>query len=86
MTPASTNYYTTPKGGLRASTDQMCTSPTTRWVFSGTRTRIQATPATNSDEDITLNETDCREPEESADIIDTIPVRPDMYVARDCIE
>ncbi|GFT04952.1 uncharacterized protein TNCV_4744891 [Trichonephila clavipes] len=35
------------------------------------------------DEDIGLNESDCGEPSESADVIDNIPVNPDVYVARD---
>ncbi|GFX17951.1 uncharacterized protein TNCV_2293991 [Trichonephila clavipes] len=35
------------------------------------------------DEDIRLSEDDCKESEKSADVIDNIPVNPDIYVARD---
>ncbi|GFT98878.1 uncharacterized protein TNCV_3792841 [Trichonephila clavipes] len=37
----------------------------------------------DSEEDVRLSESDCEESEESADVIDNIPVNPDMYVARD---
>ncbi|GFW37234.1 hypothetical protein TNCV_5021321 [Trichonephila clavipes] len=37
----------------------------------------------DSDEDIRLSESDCEESEESADVIDNIPVNPNVYVARD---
>ncbi|GFV52745.1 uncharacterized protein TNCV_2874161 [Trichonephila clavipes] len=37
----------------------------------------------NFDEDIRLNESDCEESKESADVIDDIPVNPDIYVARE---
>ncbi|GFX92124.1 uncharacterized protein TNCV_1740441 [Trichonephila clavipes] len=40
----------------------------------------------DSDEDIRLSESDCKESEQSADVIDNIPENPDKYVARDCIE
>ncbi|GFW13853.1 uncharacterized protein TNCV_2097341 [Trichonephila clavipes] len=40
----------------------------------------------NSDEDIRLNENDYEESEESADVIDNIPVNSDRYVARASIE
>ncbi|GFW32462.1 uncharacterized protein TNCV_676211 [Trichonephila clavipes] len=47
-------------------------------------------PKTNltkdSDEDIRLNESDCEESEESADITDNSPANPDIYVARDVTE
>ncbi|GFX56602.1 uncharacterized protein TNCV_3954291 [Trichonephila clavipes] len=39
-----------------------------------------------SDEDIRLSESDCEKSEESADVIDTIPVNPDIYVSRAQIE
>ncbi|GFV98548.1 uncharacterized protein TNCV_4848771 [Trichonephila clavipes] len=54
---------------------------------------LQETPENESDggelscfnldfnEDIRLSESDCEESEESADIIDNIPVNPDIYVA-----
>ncbi|GFW17863.1 uncharacterized protein TNCV_1134631 [Trichonephila clavipes] len=35
----------------------------------------------DSDEDIRLNERECKESEERADVIDNIPVNPDIYVA-----
>ncbi|GFS52395.1 hypothetical protein TNCV_4850991 [Trichonephila clavipes] len=35
----------------------------------------------DSDEDIKLSESDCEESEESADIIDNIPVNPDIYIS-----
>ncbi|GFW51696.1 HTH_Tnp_Tc3_2 domain-containing protein [Trichonephila clavipes] len=38
------------------------------------------------DENIRLNESDCEEYEESADVIDYIPVHPDMHVSRDDTE
>ncbi|GFT72234.1 retrovirus-related Pol polyprotein from transposon 412 [Trichonephila clavipes] len=37
----------------------------------------------DADEDVGLNESDCEESEESADIVDNIPVNPDVYVSRD---
>ncbi|GFX76175.1 uncharacterized protein TNCV_2144791 [Trichonephila clavipes] len=40
----------------------------------------------DSNEDIRLSGSDCEESEESADVIDNIPVNPDIYVARDIIE
>ncbi|GFW37501.1 uncharacterized protein TNCV_861081 [Trichonephila clavipes] len=40
----------------------------------------------DSDEDIRLSESDYEESEESADIIDNIPVNPDTYIARDGTE
>ncbi|GFW62026.1 uncharacterized protein TNCV_1684571 [Trichonephila clavipes] len=40
----------------------------------------------HSDENIKLSESDCEESEESADIIDNIPVNPDIYVAGDGTE
>ncbi|GFW84909.1 hypothetical protein TNCV_681971 [Trichonephila clavipes] len=40
----------------------------------------------DSDEDIRLNETYCEESEESADVIDNIPVNLDIYVASYGIE
>ncbi|GFY18895.1 transposable element Tcb2 transposase [Trichonephila clavipes] len=40
----------------------------------------------NSDEDIKVNENDCEESEESADVIDNIPVNPNIYVTRDGTE
>ncbi|GFW57936.1 uncharacterized protein TNCV_1418831 [Trichonephila clavipes] len=36
----------------------------------------------DSYEDIKLSESKCEESEESADVIDNIPVNPDIYVAR----
>ncbi|GFX52109.1 hypothetical protein TNCV_981461 [Trichonephila clavipes] len=39
-----------------------------------------------SDENIRLNESDCEESEKRADVIDNIPVNPDIYVARDGTE
>ncbi|GFX56237.1 hypothetical protein TNCV_1631661 [Trichonephila clavipes] len=35
-----------------------------------------------SDEDIRLSKSDGEESEESTDVIDNIPVKPDMYVCR----
>ncbi|GFX33130.1 transposable element Tc3 transposase [Trichonephila clavipes] len=43
-------------------------------------------PLANSDEDIKLNKSDCEESEESANVIDNIPVNPDTYVSRDGTE
>ncbi|GFW32086.1 hypothetical protein TNCV_2601121 [Trichonephila clavipes] len=40
----------------------------------------------DSDEDIRLNESDCEESEERADVIDNIPVNPDKHVAKDDTE
>ncbi|GFU60105.1 DUF4817 domain-containing protein [Trichonephila clavipes] len=40
----------------------------------------------NSDEDINLNESDCKEYEENADVIDNIPVNTDTYFAKDRTE
>ncbi|GFX62114.1 uncharacterized protein TNCV_2228401 [Trichonephila clavipes] len=40
----------------------------------------------DSDEEIRLSESDCEESEESADIIDNIPVNSDIYIARDHTE
>ncbi|GFU35642.1 uncharacterized protein TNCV_2099381 [Trichonephila clavipes] len=40
----------------------------------------------NSDEDLRLSESDCEEFEESADIINNIPVNFDIYIARDSTE
>ncbi|GFT16488.1 uncharacterized protein TNCV_281251 [Trichonephila clavipes] len=40
----------------------------------------------NSDEDARLSESDSEESEESADVIDNIPVNPAIYVARDATE
>ncbi|GFV24913.1 hypothetical protein TNCV_883791 [Trichonephila clavipes] len=40
----------------------------------------------DSDEDVRLNESDCEESEESADVIDNISVNSDIYVAKDGIE
>ncbi|PRD28571.1 UNVERIFIED_CONTAM: hypothetical protein NCL1_31959 [Trichonephila clavipes] len=40
----------------------------------------------DSDEDIRLNENDCEESEGSADVIDNIPVNPDIYFTRDDTE
>ncbi|GFY30426.1 hypothetical protein TNCV_4066761 [Trichonephila clavipes] len=40
----------------------------------------------DSDEDIRLNENDCEGTEESGDVIDNVPVVPDIYVVRDDIE
>ncbi|PRD21702.1 UNVERIFIED_CONTAM: hypothetical protein NCL1_51054 [Trichonephila clavipes] len=40
----------------------------------------------NSDEDIRLNESNCEESEESADVIDIIPINPDIYASRDGTE
>ncbi|GFW97639.1 uncharacterized protein TNCV_685091 [Trichonephila clavipes] len=37
----------------------------------------------DSDEDKRLSESDCKETEERADVIDNIPVNPDIYVTRD---
>ncbi|GFV94732.1 uncharacterized protein TNCV_3864551 [Trichonephila clavipes] len=45
-----------------------------------------AATAPNSYEDIRLKESDCEESEENGDIIDNIPVSPDIYVARDGTE
>ncbi|GFS99233.1 hypothetical protein TNCV_1600721 [Trichonephila clavipes] len=42
--------------------------------------------ASNSDEDIRLNENDCKEFEESAAVIDNIPANSDIYVTRDGTE
>ncbi|GFY17805.1 uncharacterized protein TNCV_1075401 [Trichonephila clavipes] len=39
-----------------------------------------------SDEGLRLNESDYEESEESADVIDNIPVNPDMYVTGDSTE
>ncbi|GFU18064.1 hypothetical protein TNCV_1446241 [Trichonephila clavipes] len=35
----------------------------------------------DSDEDTNLNESDCKDYEESADVIDNIPVNPDIYIS-----
>ncbi|GFV57808.1 hypothetical protein TNCV_3071871 [Trichonephila clavipes] len=40
----------------------------------------------DSDEDIRLSESDCEESEEGADVIENIPVNPDIYDATDGIE
>ncbi|GFU72105.1 hypothetical protein TNCV_3858771 [Trichonephila clavipes] len=40
----------------------------------------------NSDEDIKLSESDCDKSEEKSDVIDNIPVYPDIYVVRDGAE
>ncbi|GFW28674.1 uncharacterized protein TNCV_3713891 [Trichonephila clavipes] len=40
----------------------------------------------DSDEDITLSESDCKESEENTDIIDYIPVDADIYISRDSTE
>ncbi|GFT11696.1 hypothetical protein TNCV_264831 [Trichonephila clavipes] len=36
----------------------------------------------DSDEGIRLNESDCEESEESADVFNNIPVNPDIYVSK----
>ncbi|GFW72251.1 hypothetical protein TNCV_702881 [Trichonephila clavipes] len=38
------------------------------------------------DEDISFSESDCEKSEKSADVIDNIPVKPDIYVAKDGAE
>ncbi|GFW19157.1 uncharacterized protein TNCV_254841 [Trichonephila clavipes] len=40
----------------------------------------------DSDEDVRLNQSDCKESEEKTDIIDYIPVNTDIYIARDGTE
>ncbi|GFW18394.1 uncharacterized protein TNCV_1184221 [Trichonephila clavipes] len=42
--------------------------------------------SSDSDEDIRLNESNCEESEESADVIDIIPINPDIYASRDGTE
>ncbi|GFV29014.1 hypothetical protein TNCV_749691 [Trichonephila clavipes] len=42
-----------------------------------------AVSCTRSDENIRLSKVDCKESEESADLIDNIPLKPDIYVAKD---
>ncbi|GFX61297.1 hypothetical protein TNCV_1171361 [Trichonephila clavipes] len=42
-----------------------------------------ATPPSRPDEDMRLNERDCEESEESADVIDNILVNPDIFATRD---
>ncbi|GFX26265.1 hypothetical protein TNCV_948651 [Trichonephila clavipes] len=44
------------------------------------------THETDSDEDISLSESDCKESEERADVIENISVNPNVYVARDGVE
>ncbi|GFU28447.1 uncharacterized protein TNCV_1938351 [Trichonephila clavipes] len=39
-----------------------------------------------SDEDIRMSESNCEESKESTDLIDNIPVNPNIYVARDDTE
>ncbi|GFW95498.1 hypothetical protein TNCV_1721992 [Trichonephila clavipes] len=40
----------------------------------------------DSDEDLRLSESDCEESGGSADVIDNIPVNPDVYISRDGTE
>ncbi|GFX60190.1 uncharacterized protein TNCV_4533501 [Trichonephila clavipes] len=40
----------------------------------------------NSDEDMRLSESDCQEYQESIEVIGTIPVKPDICIARDGLE
>ncbi|GFV59509.1 uncharacterized protein TNCV_4791271 [Trichonephila clavipes] len=48
--------------------------------------RLRLISNLDSDEDIRLSERDCEESNEKTDIIDYIPVNPDIYIAKDGTE
>ncbi|GFV79520.1 histone-lysine N-methyltransferase SETMAR [Trichonephila clavipes] len=59
---------------------------TFEWTFWRLEPGCYSAYVVDSDEDIRLDESDCEESEESADVIDNIPVNPDIYLARDDTE